>query len=107
MVVQAVKAPHKLGQQKWSRTLVCMVVFASMLVSMAAVVMETTVFNVDRHNLLALVPTLMCLALTWRWLRVPLMPVVSLSLLVMLMCYSTMALPGQSQLEQGPLAGCL
>jgi hypothetical protein len=81
----------EVNRQKWSRSLVAIVVFVAMSVSVFAVVLETAVLNVDRHNLLALMPLLMCLALIWRWLRLKTMPFVMGSLLVLLLCYSTAA----------------
>lgn len=65
--------------------------FAAMATSLFCVVAETVVLDVDRHYLLALVPVLICLALSFRLLKLKPNFLVGVPLLVLMALYSLCA----------------
>lgn len=79
------------GGRPLARAAVLLLVFLSMLLTLAGVAFETVVLDVDRHYLLALVPVLLCLAVTARWLRLPVSGWLAIPLVVALGAYSLCA----------------
>lgn len=84
-----------LSMRKSVRALMVVFVFASSLVSLGCVTMETVILDIDRHYLIALAPVLIALAVTSRWWKVSSLAsalgIVSCLLLVLIAGYSTLA----------------
>lgn len=89
MLVKAVLRPA--SQRNLQPVLLHVFCFAMAAISLAAVVFETTVLDVDRHYLLALVPVLICSALSFRLFAQRPTWIISWTLLILMAFYSVCA----------------
>ncbi|HEY9713588.1 MAG TPA: hypothetical protein V6C72_08955, partial [Chroococcales cyanobacterium] len=74
-----------------NRAMTAVVSFSALLLSCALVLSQTMVVAIDRYYVMPLVPVIVCICLSWRWLRIKFHAALACLLVILFGAYSTCA----------------